>query len=128
MDMEREVTAVCGAAAELVKKGWCQNTYARSAIDGHAVSPLADDAAQWCMEGALERAAWDRAGDLPKVTPLQSLAVYMATLERAYWHVQGALLSRVNRYNDRSNRKQEHVVNRLRKAAGEKTLRSGHLL
>ena len=128
MDMEREVKAVCAGAAKLVEGGWCQDTHARSAIDGHAVSPLADDAAQWCMEGALERAAWDRAGDFPNVSPSESLAVYMALLERAYWHVQGALESRVSRYNDRPDRKQEHVVNRLRKAAGEKTLRSGYLL
>ena len=63
------VSRILSAAADLVDKGWCQWSQARNA-SGESCPIAAPAAVQWCAQGAIRRAAYDRIQD-----PMTSSAV-----------------------------------------------------
>ena len=61
-----KVATVLDSAADLVDKGWCQNSIARDA-EGKPVNELSEDAVAFCADGAIVRAAWEHTLEQPDV-------------------------------------------------------------
>ena len=59
----------------LIKKGWCQKSYARDK-DGKPISFLSKKAVSFCLSGAISRAA----SDLPSATIYRTLNLVRANM------------------------------------------------
>jgi hypothetical protein len=97
-------------AAALVASGWCQRDAAVNAL-GESVNPSDPSAAAWCVWGALCRAARDAGATIGAFHQAR------VALEKAIDPKTDHKDIHYGRWNDARERKQEHVVRTLTKAA-----------
>lgn len=96
-------------SAELVRAGWTQHLAARD-VRGDEVKPTSEDACQFCLVGALDRAVHEHEGSV-------DYAVSCAVRD----HVRKFLADQANQslvvFNDTENRRLSEVADLLDRAA-----------
>jgi hypothetical protein len=92
-------------ARDMVAAGWCQGSAARNSA-GTPVSAASDDACQFCLYGAVARAAWYLRDFDAEGTAICAI--------RLAGEIDGGLI----RWNDQPSRTQADVVNLLDLAIG----------
>ena len=98
-------------AADIIQKGWVQNTFAKNGC-GAGTHPCGDDAESWCLSGALIASIYLIEGDYLSSCPNRLTEGLMLGGDVIVW-------------NDHPYRKKEHVVAVLRKAAARNLLLEG---
>lgn len=98
--IEEELTLLV-RTRNVLKQGWTQGVYARDA-NGDVVSPIDSKASQWCLSGALRKAAGI---SLVAKNPIQESfrKAYIAIMERCH-------NSDIVSFNDANGRTQEDIL------------------
>ena len=105
------VSKIYNKAADLIKKGWVQKSFAESS-DGKRTHPCRDNAERWCLSGALIAAVYLVEGDRLGHCPARLIDGLMLEDNMILW-------------NDYPDRTKGEVVTLLQNAAARSLLLKG---
>lgn len=107
-----ETVVALKQARELVRNGWCQMDAAKNS-HGQGVYASSDDAAQFCISGAVARATWpweDDDGHLWEVTQECFKLLARAVREQGWDMSEQPVWQAINEWNDEPARTKQEVV------------------
>ena len=113
---QNHVNKVLSRAADLVERGWTQDTYARNER-GFSCSSYGAEACSWCLTGSLMRAASDLYDeDRAEVYDWALMSWYRSFFNKKDLDFDSCFEDAAVEFNDNPDRTQDAVVASLRQA------------